>query len=422
MTSGSSLSTRAVHAGEARDKPYHALTTPIVQTSTFTFSDTADLMDFMEAHLWGDETERTEYGRYGNPTLAAVERKLADLDRGEAALLFSSGMAAVTVTLLTLLSSGAHVVMTDDCYRRTRQFITQFLNRYGVEATQVPVGDYEALEAAIRPNTRLILSESPTNPYLRVVDLPRLVEIARKHGLKTVIDSTFATPINQRPLEFGVDLVIHSATKYLGGHNDLLAGVVIGSDYLIAGLRETQGMIGAISDPNTAYLLLRGLKTLDLRVTRQNETGLKVARFMEGHPAVRRVHYPGLPSHPDHAIAREQMSAFGGVISFELDADLETTGRFIDALQIPYIGPSLGGVESLVGQVALVSYYELSSEERADIGISDTLVRLAVGIESAHDIIADLAQALDQTFGTTTLLTTNPSELLPFVIPERLPG
>lgn len=422
MTSGSSLSTRAVHTGEARDKPYHALTTPIVQTSTFTFNDTADLVDFMDAHLWGDETERTEYGRYGNPTLAAVERKLADLDSGEAALLFSSGMAAVTVTLLTLLSAEAHMVMTDDCYRRTRQFITQFLNRYGVEATQVPVGDYEALEAAIRPNTRLILSESPTNPYLRVVDLPRLVEIARKHGLKTVIDSTFATPINQRPLEFGVDLVIHSATKYLGGHNDLLAGVVIGSDYLIAGLRETQGMIGAISDPNTAYLLLRGLKTLDLRVTRQNDTGLKVARFMEGHPAVRRVHYPGLPSHPDYAIAREQMSAFGGVISFELDADLETTGCFIDALQIPYIGPSLGGVESLVGQVALVSYYELSSEERAEIGISDTLVRLAVGIESAHDIIADLAQALDQTFGTTTLLTTNPSELLPFVIPEQLPG
>jgi len=376
----------------------------------------------MEAHMWGDETERTEYGRYGNPTLAAVERKLADLDGGEAALLFSSGMAAVTVTLLTWLSAGTHIVMTDDCYRRTRQFITKFLVRYGIEATQVPVGDYAALEAAIRPNTRVLLSESPTNPYLRVVDVPRLVEIARRHGLKTVIDSTFATPINQRPLEFGVDLVIHSATKYLGGHNDLLAGAVVGSEYLMASLRETQGMIGAISDPNTAYLLLRGLKTLDLRVTRQNETGLKVARFMEGHPAVRRVYYPGLASHPDHAIAREQMSGYGGVISFELDGGLETTGRFIDALRIPYIGPSLGGVESLVGQVALVSYYELSSEERAGMGISDTLVRLAVGIESADDIIADLAQALDQTFGTTTLLNTSSSDLLPFVIPERLSG
>ena len=422
MTLAHSFSTRTVHAGEARNKPYHALTTPIVQTSTFTFADTTDLVDFMEARMWGDETERSDYGRYGNPTLTAVERKLADLDSGEAALLFSSGMAAVTATLLTMLSSGAHVVMTDDCYRRTRQLINNFLNRYGVEATQVPVGDYEALEAAIRPNTRLILSESPTNPYLRVVDVPRLVEIARRHELKTVIDSTFATPINQRPLEFGVDLVIHSATKYLAGHNDLLAGVVIGSEYLIGTLRETQGMVGAISDPNTAYLLLRGLKTLDLRVTRQNETGLKVARFMEGHPAVRRVYFPGLPSHPDHAIACEQMAGFGGVVSFELGADLETTGRFVDALQIPYIGPSLGGVESLVGQVALVSYYEMSSEERAEIGLSDTLVRLAVGIESADDIIADLAQALDQTFGTTTLLSASPSELLPFVIPERLSG
>jgi cystathionine gamma-synthase len=423
MIFGDGFSTRAVHAGETRVKPHHALTTPIVQTSTFTFAHTNDLVDFMEARMWGDETDRTEYGRYGNPTVAAVERKLANLDSGEAALLFSSGMAAVTTTMLTLLSAGSHVLMTDDCYRRTRQFITKFLSRYGVEATQVPVGDYEALEAAIRPNTRIILSESPTNPYLRVIDVPRLVEIARRHGLKTIIDSTFATPINQRPLEFGVDFVVHSATKYLGGHNDLLAGVVIGSEYMIAGLRETQGMVGAICDPNTAYLLLRGLKTLDLRLARQNDSGLKVARFLERHPVVRRVYYPGLPSHPDHAIACEQMSGFGGVISFELDADLETTGRFVDALQIPYIGPSLGGVESLVGQVALVSYYELSSEERAEIGISDTLVRYAVGIENADDLVADLAQALDKTFGTTTLLTASPSELLPFVIPaERLPG
>jgi cystathionine gamma-synthase len=369
--------------------------------------------------MWGDETERTEYGRYGNPTLAAVERKLADLDGGQSALLFSSGMAAVTTTLLSLLAAGGHVVMTDDCYRRTRQFVTSFLSRYNVEATAVPAGDYEALEASIRPNTRLILSESPTNPYLRVVDVPRLVEIARRHKLKTIIDSTFSTPINQRPMEFGVDFVIHSATKYLGGHNDLLSGVVIGSEYMIAGLRETQGMIGAVCDPNTAYLLLRGLKTLELRVTRQNDTGLKVARFLEGHPGVRCVYYPGLASHPDHAIAREQMSGFGGVISFELDGGMDSTGRFVDALQIPYIGPSLGGVESLVGQVALVSYYELSSEERAEIGISDTLVRLAVGIEDADDLVADLAQALDETFGTTTFLKASPAKLQPFVVSEK---
>jgi len=395
MPSNNSFSTRAVHAGERRAKPHHALTNAIVQTSTFTFADTADLVAFKEAYMWGDETERSEYGRYGNPTVAVVERKLAELDNGEAALLFSSGMAAITTSLLMLLSAGAHVVMTDDCYRRTRQFVTQFLKRYDIEATLVPVGDYAALEAAIQPNTRLIVSESPTNPYLRVVDVPRMVEIARRHKLKTIIDSTFATPINQRPLEYGVDLVIHSATKYLGGHNDLLAGVVAGSDYMIGGLRDTQGMMGAVCDPHTAYLLLRGLKTLELRVQRHNDTALQVAQFLAGHPKIQRVYYPGLPSHPDHAIAREQMSGFGGVVSFEVDADLETTGRFVDALRIPYIGPSLGGVESLVIQVAQATYYELSREERAAIGISDTLVRLAVGIENADDLIADLHQALD---------------------------
>jgi cystathionine gamma-synthase len=370
------------------------VTTPIVQTSTFTFDDTEDLVAYKEAMLWGDGTDRTEYGRYGNPTVAAAERKLAELDGGEAALLFSSGMAAVTTTMLMLLSAGSHVVMTDDCYRRTRQFVTQFLKRYGIEATLVPVGDYERLEGAIRPNTRLIVTESPTNPYLRVVDLPRLVDIARRHELKTMIDSTFATPLNQRALGFGVDFVIHSATKYLGGHNDLLAGVVIGSDYLITGLRDLHGMIGPVCDPHTAYLLLRGIKTLALRVKQHNATALKVARFLEGDRRVRRVYYPGLPSHPDHEVASAQMSGHGGVVSFEIDGDLETTGRFVDSLRIPYIGPSLGGVESLVIQVAQATYYELSTEERAEMGISDALVRLAVGIEDPDDLIADLEQAL----------------------------
>jgi cystathionine gamma-synthase len=289
-------------------------------------------------------------------------------------------------------------VCTDDCYRRTRQFVTEFLERYGVEATQVPMGDYDALEAAIRPDTRLIFSESPTNPHLRVADVGRVGEIARRHGLLAVVDSTFATPINLRPLALGADLVIHSATKYLGGHNDLLAGVAVGSKKTIARLREVQALIGAICDPHTAYLLLRGLKTLELRVTRQNEAGLEVARFLEKRPEVRRVYYPGLPSHPDHAVASRQMSGFGGVVSFELDADLETTGRFIDALRIPYIGPSFGGVEGLVEQVALAGYYELSGEERAAVGISDSLVRLALGVETVADVVADLGQALDRTF------------------------
>lgn len=394
MANSNSFSTRSVHAGEARSKPHHALTTPIVQTSTFTFEDTADLVAFKEAFLWGDEKDRSEYGRYGNPTVNAVERKLAELDNGQAALLFSSGMAAVTTTLFMLLSAGTHVVMTDDCYRRTRQFVAEFLKRYAIDATLVPVGDYDALEAAIRPNTRVIVSESPTNPYLRVVDIPRLVDIAQRHKVKTIIDSTFATPINQRPLEFGVDFVMHSATKYLGGHNDILAGVVVGSDYLISGLRDIQGMIGAINDPHSAYLLLRGLKTLGLRVGRHNDTAMQIAKFLDGHQRVSRVFYPGLPSHPDHNIAKQQMGGYGGVVSFELDTDLETTGAFVDALEIPYIGPSLGGVESLVIQVAQATYYELSSQERAALGISDSLVRFAVGIEDAEDLIADLDQAL----------------------------
>ena len=391
--------TRAVHAGEIRRKPHHAVTTPIAQSSTFTFADTADLVEFMEAQQRNETGDRLEYGRYGNPTVAAAERKLADLDGGEAALLFSSGMAAVTVTLLSLLSAGDHVVITDDCYRRTRQFVTEFLPRLGIEATQVPVGDYDALEGAIRPTTRLLFSESPTNPYLRVVDVPRLVEIARRHGLCTAIDSTFATPINQRPLEMGVDLVLHSATKYLAGHNDLLAGVVIGSTELIGRVRETQAMVGAICDAHAAYLLLRGLKTLALRVTRQNETALQVARFLAADPRVERVYYPGLPSHPQHAIAQAQMSGFGGVVSLELAGDLAETGRFIDALQIPYIGPSFGGVESLIEQVVLASYYSLSPAEWAEIGISPTLVRLGVGVEEAGDLIADLNQALTCALG-----------------------
>ena len=400
MSSYVGSSTKSVHAGEKRPKPHHAVTNPIFQSSTFTFTDTADLVAFKEDEVQGRDTDRLEYGRYGNPTVTVVERKLAELEGGDRAIVFSSGMAAVTVSLLAMLSSGSHVAITDDCYRRTRQFITQFFARYGVEATQVPAGDYDALEAAIRPNTRLIFSESPTNPRLRVADLPRLVEIAHRHDLRTVIDSTFATPINQRPLTFGADLVIHSATKYLGGHNDILAGAAIGAEDLIAELRETQNVIGAVCDPGVAYLLLRGLKTLGLRVNSQNESGLAVAQYLEQQPNVRVVFYPGLPSHPDHTIASEQMSGYGGVVSFELDADLETTSRFVDALEIPHIGPSFGGAESLVIQVALATYYELSKKERAGIGISDSLVRFAVGLEDPADLVADLSQALSKAFGT----------------------
>ncbi|MBI3763624.1 MAG: aminotransferase class I/II-fold pyridoxal phosphate-dependent enzyme [Chloroflexi bacterium] len=389
-------STLAVHAGETRPNAHHALTVPIAQTATYTFADTADLRDFMEARMWGGARDRTEYGRYVNPTVAAVEARLAALDGGGDALLFASGMAAVTSVLLSFLTAGTHVVITDDSYRRTRQFCLTFLKRFGIECSVVPMGDWAAMEAAIRPTTRLIVSESPTNPYLRVLDLTRLVEIGQRHGVKTLIDSTFATPLNQRPLDFDVDLVVHSATKYLSGHNDLLAGVVVASESLIALLRQNLGVLGAVVDPHNAYLLLRGLKTLGLRVQRQNESGQRVAEFLEGHPRVRRAWYPGLTSHPDHDTARAQMLGFGGVVSFEIDGDLDATSRFVDAVRLPIIAPSLGGVETLIEQPALMSYYELSTEEREAVGIKDNLVRLSLGIEEVEDLITDLEQALER--------------------------
>jgi cystathionine gamma-synthase len=297
--------------------------------------------------------------------------------------------------MLTLLSGGDHLVMVSGSYRRTREFALTFLSRWGIETTLVPVDEPAALATAIRPTTRLIFSETPTNPYLRVMDLPRMVEIARQHSVTTIVDSTFATPINLRPLEYGVDLVIHSATKYLGGHNDLLAGAVVGSGKILGTIEKTRGVLGGVGNPHDAYLLLRGLKTLDLRVRRQNENGQRVAQFLEGHPAVRRVYYPGLPSHPDYEVARRQMAGFGGVVSFEIEGhgeDEDKTGRFIDLLCLPYIGPTLGGVESIVEQPAVL--LSLDRAERQAAGIKDSLVRYALGIEDADDLIADLNQAL----------------------------
>ncbi|MBU0490794.1 MAG: aminotransferase class I/II-fold pyridoxal phosphate-dependent enzyme [Chloroflexi bacterium] len=386
------FSTQAVHAGEERPKPYGALTTPIVQTSTYTFADTAEILEFMRHKAAGDPHVRDEYGRYSNPTQSAAEIKIAALEGGERAVLFASGMSAITTSLLALLSSGDHLIMVSGVYRRTSEFARSYLPRWGIETTFVPIDDPAALAAAIRPTTRLILTETPTNPYLRVMDLARLVEIAGPHGILTAIDSTFATPINLCPLAHGLDLVIHSATKYLGGHNDLLAGAVVGAGEIMDRILAARGVLGGVSSPHDAYLLLRGLKTLDLRVRRQNETGLRVARFLEGHPAIQRVYYPGLPSHPDHEIARRQMTGFGGVVSFEVAGDLDRTSRFMDRLRLPYIGPTLGGVESIAQQQAI--FISLDAEERREAGIADNLVRYALGIEDADDIIADLDQAL----------------------------
>ncbi len=396
-------STQSVHGQVDGRQPraHNSLTTPIMQTAAYTFENTADLRAFKEAKLWGQAEGRGEYGRYGNPTVRAVEKRIAALENGDDAILFPSGMNAITHVLLSILPTGSHIIFTDDCYHKTRHFGNVFLKRLGIESTQVPMGDAAALEAAIQPNTRIIISESPTNPYLRIADLEQLAAIAQKHGVKTMIDATFATPINQKPLDWGIDLVVHSATKYFSGNNDLLAGAVVGKVELIGALRQSQGVLGGVIDPHAAFLLERGLKTLALRVAQQNQTAQAVAEFLDSHPKIERVWYPGVPSHPDYAIARRQMSGFGGVVSFEVaplpgEAPVDTTSRLVDAMTIPYIAPSLGGVESLIIQPAIMSYYELSSEERLTIGIKDNLVRFAIGIEDTADILADLEQALAQ--------------------------
>ena len=383
-----------VHAGAKREKSDHAITESIVQSSTYTFEDSQDLCNFMDAAALGKADGRVEYGRYGNPTVAHAERRIAALEGASDCVLCGSGMAATTITLLALLSVGTHVVITDDSYRRTRQFCRTFLKRFGVPCTVVPAGDYDAIESAIQPETKLLVSESPTNPYLRCLDLERFAEIGRRHKVYTLIDAPFATPLNLRPLEYGIDLVVHSATKYLGGHNDLMAGAVCSNEQLTGLVRQLLGVIGAVLSPQEAFLLIRGLKTLGLRIARQNENGQRVAEFLENDPRVVRGWYPGLESHPEHAIAKEQMSGYGGVVSFETTGGLNEASRLVDSVNIPYIAPSLGGVETLIEQPSLMSYYELEPEERLSMGIKDNLVRISTGIEDTNVIISDLEQPL----------------------------
>ncbi|HJL05226.1 MAG TPA: aminotransferase class I/II-fold pyridoxal phosphate-dependent enzyme [Polyangiaceae bacterium LLY-WYZ-15_(1-7)] len=383
--------TLAVHGGEPRRHEYDALAAPIVQTATYTFRDTAELCAFFEGRTEREE----EYGRYGNPTVRLVEKKVAALEGAQDAIAFSSGMAAVTTAILALCKSGAHVVLFSDCYRRTRQFVTGFLERYGVSATLVPPADVDALEAALRPETKLVISEAPTNPYQTVPDLRRLAAVCKERRIKTMIDATFATPVNLRPVEHGIDLVVHSATKYLGGHNDVLGGVLAGKEGLVSVVRDLRHVLGGVLDPHAAYLIHRGIKSLAVRVRQQNATAQAMAEALEAHPKVRRVWYPGLASHPNHGVAKELMTGFGGVVTFEVDADLEGTSRVVDAARIPRIAPSLGGVESLIEQPALMSFFELTTEQRLEVGIRDSLIRYAVGLEDTDELIADVLRALD---------------------------
>jgi cystathionine gamma-synthase len=379
--------TDAVHYGEQRWRG--SITTPIAYTSTFVFDDVKEMIAFGKS-----EVPHYEYGRYGNPTRAAAEVKLAGLEGAERCILFDCGMSAVTGTIMSLCDKGTHLVITDDAYKQTLHFVSNVLPRFGINATVVPMGDYEAMESAVCDETVMIISESPTNPYLNIADVDELVRIARKHKVLSVIDSTFATPFNQKPLLQGVDIVIHSTTKYLGGHNDVLGGSVLGSKQVTEPIYQWRRVTGGVIDPMSSYLLIRGLKTFGLRMERLNKTATMAAEFLEQHPKVRKVYYPALPSHPHHEIAKRQMNGFGAVVSFEIDGDLEQTLAFLDELKLCMLGPSLGGPETLITHPALNSYYTATREERYALGIIDELVRLSVGLEDPQDIIADLERGL----------------------------
>ena len=385
--------TIAIHGSGKRRKAYNAVSTPIVQTSNYSFDSTAEVYEFMKAKAEGRIIREHEYGRYFNPTQQEVERKLAAIEGAERAITFASGMSALILTVFAYVKKGGHAVFTNDCYRQTRDFANNWLTKFGIDSTFVDPTP-KAIEKAIRPNTNLIFTELPTNPYLRVIDLPGVVKVAKRHKVLTIIDTTLATPFNLRPIEMGVDIVIHSATKYLGGHNDLIAGVALGGHALLEDLNKLERMVGATLGPHACFLLERGLKTFGLRMEHHNRAGLSVAQFLESHPRIDKVWYPGLKSHPDHQIAKQQMRGHGSVISFLVRGDNAATCRFIDALELFFITPSLGGSESLVTQMSVMSFFDYSAEIRKSLGITDNLVRIALGLEDVDDLIADLDQAL----------------------------
>jgi cystathionine gamma-synthase len=390
----SSSSTEAVHAGSPHRRPHHTLTQSIALTATYTFEDSADLERYMRGQ--DQDPEREEYGRYGNPTVRELETRVAALELADDALAFASGMAAITSTLFALTKAGDHVVLFNDCYRRTRQFVLTMLARFGVEYSLIPAGDVDALAGALRKNTRCVITESPTNPYLCCVDLEQVAAIVKQHGrARTLVDSTFATPVNCRPLRYGVDLVVHSATKYFSGHNDVLGGVIAGPQHIISLIREARGVLGGILDPHAAFLICRGLMTLNLRVERQNRTAHTVALELERHPRVEKVFYPALDSHASHAVARAQMRGYGGVVSFIVKGGRAAAAQVVDGCRLAKIAPSLGGVETLIEQPCLMSFSELSDDELEAVGIHPALIRLSVGVEDPADVIADLMRALE---------------------------
>jgi methionine-gamma-lyase len=382
-------STKAVQSGERPCPVTGSVTTPIYQTSTFGFPSLAALKE-----VFADHSRGYFYTRHSNPTFEAVEEKLADLMSAERALVFSSGMAALTTAVMALVAAGDHIVSMHSIYGGTFNFFRHVLPRYGVTVDLVETTDPEALGRAVKPNTRIIFFETPTNPLLKLIDIEKTAKIGKERSVITFMDNTFATPINQRPLEMGVDLVMHSATKYLGGHSDLIGGVVAGGDELLQKVATSRYVFGGNPDPHSAWLLMRGVKTLPVRMEAHNRNAMAVARFLENHPRIDRVHYPGLESHPHYDLAERQMQGYGGMVSFEVAGGPERLERFLDNLRICKLAVSLGGIESLACPPALTTHRRMTAEERQQAGIRDTLVRFSVGIEDADDLIGDLEQAL----------------------------
>ena len=382
-------STRSVHLATRADPATGAVAPPVVESSAFAYPDLktwrAVALKQAEGHI---------YGRNSNPTTQLLEEKVAALEGAERATTFATGMAAISTTLFALLSPGDRAVTVRDAYGATYLHFTEILPRFGIECQICETDDHAEIEEAIAQGCDLVYLESPTNPVLKVVDLARLAEAGRQVGAITVVDNTFATPINQNPIELGADLVIHSATKYLAGHSHVLGGVVCGDNELVETVYRHRELTGPSMQAHTAGLLLHSLKTLGLRVERHNENALGLARFLEGHPKVEAVYYPGLESDPGHEIARQQMRGFGGVLSFAVDGGLDAIGRFLPHLRYAYMAANLGQVETIVGPPAVTSHVECTEEEMAAAGIPPGLVRYSAGIEDLEDLKADLKQAL----------------------------
>jgi cystathionine gamma-synthase len=385
--------TKAVRGASDLEKKNGPMATPIYQTATFEVADNSEQLRVTPTDHF--------YTRYGNPTNTVAEQTIAQLEGVDAALTFASGMGAITTTVMALLQSGDHIVAQRDIYGGATKFFTQWLPKMGIETTLVDTTEYDQHARAIRPNTKLLYVESPTNPAVRVVDLKKIASLSRQHNLLSMIDATFGTPINQRPSEFGIDLVMHSGTKYLAGHADLICGVVAGSSDLIDKIHSTRTTLGNCMDPHASWMLIRGLKTLAVRVARQNDNALRVAEFLSQHDKVGRVHYPFLNNHPQYAIAREQMSGGGGMISFEVEGTGDDARRLTESLRLFTLAPSLGGVESLVSIPVLTSHAMIDPEQRKRMGVTEQMIRLSVGIENADDLITDLEHALEAVAATS---------------------